>query len=156
MNVLTLEIRDASESDAAEILRVQKLAFHGQAVLYNDFSLPPLVQTLEEMLAEFKECRFLKAVSCGAIVGSVRGRSEGQTCHVSRLFVHPDWQSRGVGKMLMRAIEERFGSAKRFELFTGHKSAKNLELYAQLGYVSFGERVQSPNVRLICLEKRKQ
>ena len=151
----SITICEASEQDAAEILAVQKLAFHGQSVLYNDFTLPPLTQTREELVRDFKTHAFLKALSDGKIVGSVRGCVEGDTCFISRLIVHPDYQSRGIGKKLMHAIESKFSNARRYELFTGHKSEKNLALYTRLGYREFARKPQGTNVTLICLEKRK-
>lgn len=152
---LTIYIHDATESDAAKILEIQKLAFRGQAVVYDDFTLPPLTQTLEELIQDFKTHAFLKALYDGKIVGSVRGRAEGDTCHISRLIVHPDYQNRGIGKMLIHAVENKFGGVRRYELFTGHKSRKNLALYGKLGYCKFLEKPQGDNVTLICMEKRK-
>jgi ribosomal protein S18 acetylase RimI-like enzyme len=153
---LTIDIRDASESDATEILEIQKLAFHKQGILYNDFALPPLVQTVDELLEDCKTYLFLKATHEGKIVGSVRGRAEGETCFISRLNVHPDYQNRGIGKRLMHAIENKFSGARRYELFTGEKSGKNLALYGKLGYSEYRKKQQSANVMLICMEKRKE
>jgi ribosomal protein S18 acetylase RimI-like enzyme len=150
---LGIEIHEATPSDAGEILEIQKSAFHHQGILYNDFRLPPLVQTLDDLVQDFKTHVFLKAVYKGKIVGTVRGRGEGNTCHISRLSVHPDHQNRGIGKKLMRAIEDKFSGARRYELFTGHKSRKNLALYEKLGYRKFGEKNQGESVILICMEK---
>ena len=151
----SIDIRDASVSDAAEILAIQKLAFHGQGILYNDFTLPPLVQTLVELVRDFRTYAFLKALYDGKIVGSVRGRCESDTCQISRLIVHPDYQNKGIGKKLMLAIEGKFSGAQRYELFTGDKSRKNLVLYGKLGYCKYGEKPQGNKVTLICMEKRK-
>jgi len=152
---LIADILDASTLDAAAIWEIQRLAFHQQAILYNDFKLPPLVQTLEELTQDFELHTFLKAINEKKIIGSVRGKAEGTTCHISRLMVHPDYQDKGIGKMLMLAIEEKFGDAQRFELFTGHKSGKNLALYVKLGYCEYKRIRQSSKVTLICMEKRK-
>ncbi|HEX9021817.1 MAG TPA: GNAT family N-acetyltransferase, partial [Nitrospirota bacterium] len=73
----------------------------------------------------------------------------------SRLIVHSGYQNRGIGKTLMHAIEKKFCSAQRYELYTGHKSEKNLAFYAKLGYREFGRKPQSATVMLICLEKRR-
>jgi ribosomal protein S18 acetylase RimI-like enzyme len=70
-------------------------------------------------------------------------------------MVHPDYQNRRIGTRLMQAIENKFGDVHRFELYTGHKSAKNLSLYAKLGYREFARKRQSDNVMLINLEKAK-
>ena len=154
-NKIHIDIHNAVESDAAELLEIQKLAFHQQGALYNDFMLPPLVQTLEELIRDFNRHAILKAVYDGKIVGSVRGRAEGDTCLISRLMVHPDYQNRGIGKELMYAIENKFNSVLRYELFTGHKSEKNLALYGKLGYFKYKEKPQGDTVTLICMEKRK-
>lgn len=151
---LHIAILAASISDAAGILGIQKLAFHGQAILYDDFTLPPLVQTIEELIQDFRTHVFLKAISDGKIVGSVRGRREGDICFISRLIVDPDYQNRCIGTKLMLAIENKFGKVPRYELFTGHKSERNLALYTRLGYREFARKPQSANVMLICMEKR--
>jgi ubiquinone/menaquinone biosynthesis C-methylase UbiE/GNAT superfamily N-acetyltransferase len=149
-----IDISEAAESDAGEILDVQKQAFHGQGALYGDYTLPPLVQEQTELVQDFKKHVFLKAMLYGKIIGSVRGCTEKETCRISRLCVHPDHQNKGIGKMLMRAIERKFSNAWRYELFTGYKSVKNLALYQKLGYRKYAEKPQDNNITLICMEKR--
>jgi GNAT superfamily N-acetyltransferase len=131
---MSLTIALAAPEDLEEILALQHLAFHREGELYNDFSIPPLAQTLEGIRADFPNKVFLKASMAGTLVGSVRGFQEGDTCFVERLMVHPDRQKRGIGAALLRAIEERFPNAHRFELFTGYKSENNIRLYRKLGY----------------------
>ena len=134
---LDCEIRQAEESDLETILAIQKLAFQQEAKLYNDFSIPPLTQTLEGIKADFPRKTFLQASVPGAIVGSVRGFQEGSTCFIERLIVRPDFQKRGIGKLLMESLEKAFPKAQRFELFTGDRSAGNIRLYEKLGYRIF-------------------
>ena len=54
-------IEKATVSDAEELLALQKLAYRSEAEIYNDFSIPPLIQTLESMEEDFKNQLFLKA-----------------------------------------------------------------------------------------------
>ena len=56
-----MEILPATIADADEILALQKLAYASEAALYDDESLPPLTQTLEQMQAEFDRQVVLKA-----------------------------------------------------------------------------------------------
>jgi hypothetical protein len=58
--------------------------------------------------------------------------------------------------MLMNAIEARFNNVGRYELFTGHKSAKSLAFYRKLGYIECGGKPQNDKVALICMEKKIQ
>ena len=46
-------IIQASLEDAAEILALQKLAYQVEGVLYRDFNIPPLTQTLAELKHDF-------------------------------------------------------------------------------------------------------
>ena len=67
------------------------------------------------------------------MVGSVRAYQQKDTIFIGRLAVRPDYQNKDIGAKLMISIEEVFESTKRFELFTGHKSIKNIYLYQKLG-----------------------
>ena len=55
----------------------------------------------------------------------------------------------------MNQIENEFENANRFELFTGHKSIKNLSLYDRLGYNEFRKQWINEKLELIFLEKHK-
>jgi GNAT superfamily N-acetyltransferase len=123
--------------DLETILALQYLAFRQEGELYNDFSIPPLTQTLDQIRADFPHKVFLKATVAGTLAGSVRGSQNGEICLVERLMVHPDHQRQGIGAALLRALEERFPHARRFELFTGYKSEDNIRLYRKLGYAEF-------------------
>ena len=148
-----IEIRRATVVNAEEILNLQKLAFQSQARIYDDHSLPPLTQTLEEIRDDFGNQLFLIAEVDGRIVGSVRASVKDGICHIGRLVVHPDFQNQGIGTKLMEEIEGEFSSAERFELFTGHRSEKSLYLYQKLGYNIFRSETISRDLKLVYMEK---
>jgi phosphoribosylanthranilate isomerase len=150
---LTIRVATASREDLPEILALQKLAYRSEAVLNDDFDIPPLRQTLEEIEIEFRQRVFLKTVLDGRIVGSVRAHLDEGVCYIARLIVHPDYQNRGIGSRLMAEVEVRFTDARRFELFTSQRSTRNLYLYHKLGYRDFRTEPLSDKVTLIYLEK---
>ncbi|HWP95318.1 MAG TPA: GNAT family N-acetyltransferase [Syntrophomonadaceae bacterium] len=143
----------ALKGDMEEILDLQKLAFQSQAELYNDYSLPAMVQTLNNLKEEAKDSIILKVVEARKIVGSVRAREKYGVCYIGKLVVHPDYRNRGIGKKLMEAIEGCFEGV-RFELFTGHLSEKNLALYGRLGYRRFKTESIAADLLLIYMEKK--
>jgi ribosomal protein S18 acetylase RimI-like enzyme len=169
----SMEIKIANIDDSAKILALQKLAYCSEAALYGDFNIPPLIQTQDEIEADFKAHVYLKAVLEGTIpgegiileegiipendiiLGSVRGHLKDGTCHIGRLIVHPDHQNQGIGSQLLHAIESHFNQAQRFELFTGEKSERNLYLYRKLGYRVFITSQLTDRVKLLFLEKLK-
>jgi hypothetical protein len=53
----------------------------------------------------------------------------------------------------MNGIEEQFQGCKRYELFTGKNSVKNIYLYEKLGYRIFKEEEISKKLSFVYLEK---
>ena len=154
MDSMVIVIEKASNEDAAQILALQKLAYRSEAEIIDDFSIPPLHQTLDETLTEFQEQTVLKVQLGERVIGSVRAYQEGETCYIGKLIVHPDFQNRGIGSRLLRAAEELFPNAERYELFTGEKSARNLYLYRKYGYRVFRSKRISDKLTLLYLEKQ--
>jgi GNAT superfamily N-acetyltransferase len=150
---MSLIITRATPGDAQEILDLQKLAYQSEAAIYQDYTIPPLIQTLPEMEAELQKRLFLKAVAAGRIVGSVRAHLQQGTCCIGRLIVHPAYQNQGLGRKLMGEIEGCFPQAQRYELFTGHRSERNLYLYKKLGYRRVRMEQVSEKLTMVFLEK---
>ncbi len=151
---MNIFIASADPTDAAEILALQKSAYRSEARLNDDWTIPPLLQTLSEIEAEFASKVFLKAVHEGRIVGSVRAAIDSGTCHIGRLIAHPEFQGKGIGTRLLAQIEKAFPGARRFELFTGTLSAANIRFYEKRGYRACREAVLTSRVRIVFLEKR--
>ena len=147
------EIAAADINEAKEILKLQRLCYQSEAAIYDDYSIPPLVQTLESMLADFDTQRILAAKIGSEIVGSVRACASEAGCRIGRLIVHPRLRRQGLGSELMRRIEEDFPDVRRYELFTGHRSEGNLRLYDRIGYREFKRERVSPVLVLVYLEK---
>jgi GNAT superfamily N-acetyltransferase len=149
-----LTIRQAEPADAGELLTLQRAAYLAEGAQYRTFDLPPLTETLAEVRAAIGAVLVLKALAGTRIVGAVRARFDGETCHVGRLAVAPDRQGEGIGTALLRAVEQRApATVRRFELFTGRHSEANLRLYRRLGYVDLPH---SDHPMLVYLEKRPQ
>jgi ribosomal protein S18 acetylase RimI-like enzyme len=148
-----LTIQRAQLNDAEEILALQKLAYESEATLYNDWSIPPLTQSLQSLLAEFGDHVILKGIKDQSIVGSVRAKFREGICTIGRLIVHPTLQGQGIGSSLLRKIEESFPTASRYELFTGSRSERNIRLYQRKGYSITHTKSLSPNVDITFLHK---
>jgi ribosomal protein S18 acetylase RimI-like enzyme len=149
MSVVCVAVPD----DAPAILALQKLAYESEARLYNDWSISPLMQTLDSLIAEFQTHTILKAVIDGQIVGSVRCRTVDGDCAIGRLFVDPQFQGQGIGSSLLRAAEAEASGARKFSLFTGSRSEANIHLYRRHGYEIVRTDKLSPAVSLVFMEK---
>jgi ribosomal protein S18 acetylase RimI-like enzyme len=147
-------IGPVAPEDAGELLTLQRAAFTSEARIYRDPELPPLVQTLPELVAELATAVALKATLGNRIVGAVRGRVVGNVLHVGRLTVAPDCQGRGLGTALLAAMErDAPAPARRAALFTGDRSTRNLALYERMGYVEARRQPTESGVVLVHLSK---
>ena len=71
----------------------------------------------------------------GRLVGSSRGRAEGDVWDVGRVMVAPDLQGRGLGRYLLTLIEDAApAEVTSYQLFTGAGSVDNIRMYKKAGY----------------------
>jgi len=151
-----MTIERALPADAPEILALQKIVYQNEAELYDDWSLAPLKQTLEEMKADFQNRIFIKAVVGGKVIGSIRGYMVQETGHITRLIVHPYFWRQGVGMKLVQAMEGWLPEARRYETFMGHKSTHTMEPYQKLGYARVREEKVSEQRDRVYFARERQ
>ena len=149
-------ITESDKNDFKDILELQKLSYQQEAQIYNDYNIPPLKQTYDEILNDYDKMIILKAIEDNRIIGSVRAYENNNSCYIGRLIVHPNFQNKGIGTKLMNKMEDKFTSVNRYELFTGYKSNKNLYLYKRLGYKEYKRENLSDSVIIVYLEKEKK
>ena len=146
-------ITKAEKADLLAILELQYQAYQSEALLYEDYNIPPLKQTLAEIEKEYEEWTIYKAMINGNIIGSVRTMIKNETCFIGKLMVQPDYQNQGIGAKLMRTVEESLRNIKKIELFTGDKSTKNIYFYKKLGFNEFKTEKVNDNLSLVYLRK---
>ncbi len=147
------QIVKAEVEDLREILELQYLAYQSEAALFGTQDIPPLKQTLDEVVEEFNSGVILKMVlDDGTIIGSVRAKEAGGSVAVGKLMVHPDYRQRGYGTRLLNEIEACF-PGKRFELFTSTRSEANLRMYQRNGYRIFDRKPVKGDLVFLYLEK---
>jgi ribosomal protein S18 acetylase RimI-like enzyme len=156
---MSVTISAATAQDAEQILKLQYLCYQSEAELYGDWRIEPLTQTLEDLRAELERGQGLGARLGDEVVASVRAAAdEAGTVHIAKLIVHPRLRRHGLGGRLLDAIEQHYAvgdrpAAKRYQLFTGHRSDGNLRLYRSRGYEQIATREVGPRLTLVTLEK---
>lgn len=145
-------IEKAEYNDLAEILKLQYLAYQSEAALFGTQDIPPLRQTLEEVVDEFNAGIILKLVIDNRIIGSVRAKEQGGTAYIGKLMVHPEHRCKGYGTTLLSEIEKCFPD-KRYELFTSTRSKDNIKLYEKNGYSAFDSKKINDELEFVYMEK---
>ncbi len=150
-----MNIYKADHKELDEILRLQYLAYQSEAALFGTDDIPPLKQTLDEVIAEYEKGIILKLVTDdNVIIGSVRAREENKTVYIGKLMVHPDHRHKGYGTRLLTEIEKCF-TCERYELFTSTRSVDNIRLYEKNGYKEYKREALNNELIFVYMQKQR-
>ena len=127
-----VHIRPATEADFPALLLLQQAAFGEYTNLYTVSGWT--TETMESLKHDAKDKHIFVAEAEGTVVGSVRFWTVAGVCIIRLLSVSPTHQSHGVGKALIREIEQAATDAHKFYACTMLRTARNIHLFMSLGY----------------------
>lgn len=144
-----LTLRPGVDADAPEVLVLQRCCWVTEAIANDRLDIPALHEGLEDVRGWVGAAWLLRAGP--RLVGGVRASRSGDTWDIGRLMVAPDLRGRGLGSRLLAHAEASAPEGvRRFALFTGARSARNLAMYERAGYARTGARDG-----VVHLEKRR-
>ncbi|MFO7612597.1 MAG: GNAT family N-acetyltransferase [Clostridia bacterium] len=146
-------VRKAMSSDVHRLLEIQKKAFLVQALKYDAYDIPPMVEEEGDVKIDSPGWLVLVAEADGILAGSIRAEFGRDDAEIKRLSVDDSYQNMGIGSLLMHEIEKHCAGLKRIWLFTGGQSEKNIRLYEKLGYNIFREEPFKDGFTLVHMEK---
>ncbi|GAB3153359.1 GNAT family N-acetyltransferase [Amycolatopsis sp. NPDC004378] len=130
-----MELTGIRPEDCAELLVLQRCCWVQEAVLNGTLDIPALHESLEDVRDWTKTWSVWVLRQEHRLVGAVRARLEGDCWEIGRLMVAPDLAGRGLGRRLLAHAESHApAEARRFALFTGARSTRNITLYQRAGY----------------------
>jgi tRNA (guanine37-N1)-methyltransferase len=142
--------------EAGEALTLQHAAFVAEARIYGTVDIPPLLDTLDDIVREVSSAVMTGAFDGARLVGSVRLTLEGTIGWISRVAVAPDRQGEGIGSALLRQAESTAPiSVATFQLTAGAKSGDNLRLYERLGYRLVEYRPDAVGITMALMTKTR-
>ena len=146
-------ITKAQKEDLKEILDLQYLAYQSEAALFGNKDIPPLKQTLDEVIEEYNEGLVFKMTDENdVIIGSGRAKEKAVTVYIGKLMVRPGHQKKGYGRRLLLEVEQYY-PGKRYELFTSTRSKDNIRLYESAGYKEFDRKAVDDELVFVYMEK---
>ena len=127
-----IRIRSATEADFPALLQVQQVAFGEYTNVYTVSGWT--TETLDSLKHDAKDKRIFVAEAEGVVVGSVRFWTVAGVCIIRLLSVSPAHQGHGMGKALLREIEQVATDAHKLYACTMLRTARNLHVFFSLGY----------------------
>ncbi|MER6946957.1 GNAT family N-acetyltransferase [Nonomuraea sp. NPDC000554] len=145
-----MRIAEISPEDGAlgqELLGLQHAAYAVEAEIIGDDRIPPLHETLTELLAE--PLLWLGAVDDdNRLVGAVAWEETPGEVDVNRLVVHPGAHRRGIGRALVKEVMARAGG-RGVVVSTGRANGPARTLYERLGFTLRGEVEVIPGLWIV-------
>jgi tRNA (guanine37-N1)-methyltransferase len=133
-----LAVDVATPADAPEILVLQMACWVPEARANATWTIPPLVETVDDVVASIGEWTTWVLRSADRLVASVRARvspDDPTVWQLSRLMVAPDLQGRGLGQAVLALAEDAAPpQVRRFWLNTGSQGGRNLRICRKAGY----------------------
>ncbi|MDN4595064.1 GNAT family N-acetyltransferase [Polycladomyces subterraneus] len=145
-----MRLRSFQLSDAHDVSEIWKL----------NTSAKPEAETLQVLTQQLARDRDLVLVAevDNRVVGAIVGVQDGTSGFFYCLAVHPSYQRRGIGRSLIRALEERLRKkgVKRLWITVDPGTEKLLPFYQHLGYSNTCSSLLEKDLFEECIEWRKQ
>ncbi len=132
---LVLDVAPATRADAGELFTLTRACWLQELWANPGVTIPALEESFDDLLDSLDDWTTFVARAGGRLVGAARGRAEGTVWDVGRVMVAPDLQGRGLGRLLLRLVEDAApAEVTSYSLFTGAGSADNIRMYKKAGY----------------------
>jgi GNAT superfamily N-acetyltransferase len=131
----------AKPEDAEKLYEIQKLAYKEQLEIYKDYDTNPAVEGIGWVQFKIKHHIYYKIICDGKIIGEVdvyQHKRSSTHYEMNGVFVHPDYQNKGIGEKAIQFVEEEFKDAVVWTTWTPHKMDKNHYFYEKVGYKRTG------------------
>lgn len=137
MNKTDWKIRRAVISDASQLAACMQAAYEVYTPRLAGGSLPPLQVDYAE---EIKEYPVWIAESAGSLAAGLVLMPEADCLNIANIAVHPRFQGKGLGRVLMEfaEAEAKRQGYKQLRLATHVLLTENITLYLHLGWSEIG------------------
>jgi GNAT superfamily N-acetyltransferase len=155
---MEITIEKASFEDAALLTKIKKEAFDAEAVRWLDedksvvdYNIqPPGYGSIEKNRYMIRELEVYKVIADKQMAGGIFITLTGTTYgRIDRIFIHPDFQGKGIGSTVMQLIEKEFPEVRIWNLETSARQKNNHYFYEKMGFRTTFESEEE-----YCYEKR--
>ena len=161
---MEITIRKTVASEAKELSQIQKAAFWPLYEKYHDEGNPYL-RGEEDILRRLNPYNRHFTILCdGKIVGGIFYRCAGTRppkikiekgdYYLCRVYVHPDYQRKGIASRAILLCEKEFPDAKAFYVDFPQDLEKNRRCYEKAGYKDTGEILEEEGAPTLAMYRK--
>lgn len=136
-----------------QLLELQRASYLVEAKLINFFEIPPLKESLEELI----KCgeTFLGYFEEKVLAGAISYTVEGDDLTICRMVVHPAHFRKGIAQKLLSEVENRNSQISVYKVSTGKDNPPAKNLYLKNGFIFVSDFEVVPGLYISNFEKRK-
>ncbi|EKN70717.1 N-acetyltransferase GCN5 [Neobacillus bataviensis LMG 21833] len=134
-----------------ELFELQRASYLVEAKLINFFEIPPLKETMEELI-KCKEL-FLGYFEDTKLVGVLSYTIEEEELTICRMIVNPTHFRTGIAQRLLDEVEKNHKELRAFKVSTGKDNTPAKRLYLKNGYKMVGDFEVVPGLYISNFEK---
>lgn len=136
-----ISLRKARSAEAPALAELSRQAFDGDV----DYGAPapggpPGYDSADWQAHMMRMGDYYAILSDGVVVGgAIVFRQGPREYNLGRIFIGPEWQSRGLGEQAMEQLLKLYPLAQRWTLDTPAWNARTRHFYAKMGFREIGE-----------------
>ncbi|EJQ51868.1 acetyltransferase [Bacillus wiedmannii] len=135
---MDITLEKATEIDAAVLFQMQIDSFRPLLNKYKDYETNPANESIEKTILRINNPsnNFYKMIIDSKLVGAIciSQKERPYKFWISPMFIHPNYQGKGIAQKVLILIEKMFPKARSFELATILEEERNCFLYEKMGY----------------------
>ncbi|MCM3585529.1 GNAT family N-acetyltransferase [Mesobacillus maritimus] len=138
---------------AKNLLALQRVSYQLEAELLDFDKIPPLTETLEQLMTSGET--FIGCFDASKIIGALSYKRKDAQIDLYRVMVHPDWVRQGIAQELFRFLCEEHHDVVEITVTTGAANHPAVALYQKLGFEKNGESIVEDSLRLAHFKKSR-
>ncbi|EIJ82138.1 GCN5-related N-acetyltransferase [Bacillus methanolicus PB1] len=145
------EINILDEDTAKHVLSLQLEAYRIEADLIGTMDIPPLKDSLQELMVCGEE--FVGFFEQEELIGATSYKVENGQLDIHRLMVKPGHFRKGIARKLLNYLEKANPEVHEMIVSTGAANLPAVQLYQKLGFKKTGEQKTKEGIFLVQFKK---
>ncbi|ETI67096.1 GNAT family N-acetyltransferase [Neobacillus vireti] len=115
-----------------ELFELQRASYLVEAKLINFFEIPPLKESMEELMQSGET--FFGYFDGDELAGAISYTIAGSELTICRMVVHPNHFRKGIAQSLLTEVEKNNQNLSELKVSTGKENSPAKNLYLKNGY----------------------